>query len=199
MRNRSAVVGLFVLATLVAIARGQSMKTDGFVSHTQVSLMYNYVRANDIPQPTGQPTGFALNGISAAGAYAWKHHLSGVVDLGGTHVNGVGNTGQSLTLLTYLFGARYSLPKVVHLEPFAQILLGGVHAYGGIYPATVGTSGGADTFAATGGGGADFPLNHHISLRGQLEYLYTGLPNGGTNRQSDLRVGGGIVVHFGVR
>jgi len=199
MRIRFAVLSLMLIAVSSPALRAQSSTIGDFVSRTEASVMYNYVRSNDTPQPTGQATGFSLSGLSAAGAYQFRPRLSAVVDLGGTHVNGVGGTGESLTMLTYLFGARYSVLPKFHIKPFGQVLLGGVHAYGGIYPANAVTSGGADSFAMTAGAGADYALNPHISLRGQLDYLYTALPNGSSNRQNDLRAGGGIVAHFGSR
>jgi hypothetical protein len=187
MSIRFSVAALVLMAVVPSAMRAQSAFAN-FAGRTDASLLYNYVHA----------TGFALNGISASGAYHYHPNLSAVVDLGGVHVNGVGNSGESLTLLTYLLGARYNIHPRFRVDPFGQLLAGGVHAYGGVYPATGSSSGGADAFALTAGGGADFPLNRHIALRGQLEYLFTTLPNGASNRQNDLRVGAGIVAHFGV-
>ena len=39
----------------------------------------------------------------------------------------------------------------------------------------------------------------YVALRAQMDYLYTGLPNGGNNRQNDFRAGAGFVIRFGGR
>jgi len=192
------ILGLSIPTAL----HGQSSKpNDGFLSHTEVALDYNYEHGKVQPAPTFGGTGFSMSGVSATGAYAWKWHLSGVVDFSGVHVNGIGQTGLSLTLLTSTLGARYTLPatKKLSLKPYLQLLAGEGHATGGIYPANPFTSGGADGFAFIAGTGLDHPLTHVVALRAGLSYLYTGLPNGSSNYQSYVRAEGGLVFQLGAR
>jgi hypothetical protein len=55
-------------------------------------------------------------------------------------------------------------------------------------------------FAMTAGGGIDFKVSTHVSLRPiQVEYLMTRLPNGLNNREDNLRIGAGIILHLGRR
>jgi len=54
------------------------------------------------------------------------------------------------------------------LQPFAQILVGGAHAGGGLTGVADGNSG----FAGRLGGGVDLPLTSRISVRlAQVDYL----------------------------
>jgi hypothetical protein len=205
MRLKSAVFSL-ILAVPLHPAFGQAPAASTaptssmgrILSHTEVALLYDYIRSESVGYNSGTGT-FALSGISAAAAYQLRPHLSAVADFSGTHVNGVENSGASLTLLISQVGGRYTSRPMFHVRPFAQVLLGEVHATGGIYPANPFTGGGADAFAMTVGLGADYPLSPVIALRGQADYLYTALPNGGNNRQNNLRIGAGLVVRFGGR
>jgi len=50
----------------------------------------------------------------------------------------------------------------------------------------------------TGGGGIDFKVSSHVSVRPvQTEYFMTKIPDGLNHRQNNLRIGAGIVVHLG--
>ena len=200
MRIKHAVLSLILALPLHEAAFGQvaAAPSGSFLSHTEAALVYNYIRTESVGYNSGPGT-FSLSGVSLAGAYRFRPHLSAVVDFSGTHVNGVENSGNSLTMLISQVGGRYSIRPVFRVQPFAQVLLGEVHATGGIYPPNAFTGGGADAFAFTVGAGADYPLSPLVALRGQADYLYTGLPNGGNNRQADLRVGAGLVIRFGGR
>jgi hypothetical protein len=187
-----------ILGLPLPAAFGQAASAGSFLSHTEVALVYDYIRTESVGY-VGGPGTFSLSGVSLAGAYRVRPHLSAVVDFSGTHVNGVENSGSSLTLLISQVGGRYTIRPVLHVTPFVQILGGEVHATGAVYPANATTGGGADTYALTVGAGADYSLSSLVAFRGQADYLYTGLPNGGNNRQNDLRVGAGLVLRFGGR
>jgi len=183
-----------------AAAVGQAAKAPAgsFLSHTEVALVYDYVRTESVGYNSGSGS-FSLSGVSAAGAYLLRPHLSAVLDFSGTHVNGVENTGASLTMLISQVGGRYTLRPVRKVRPFVQVLGGEVHATGAVYPPNAFTGGGGDSFAMTVGAGGDYSVNALVAFRAQADYLYTGLPNGGNNRQTDLRVGVGLVIRFGGR
>ena len=119
----------------------------------------------------------------------------------GTTNSKVDAAGHSLTLLTYLAGPRYRyIPSRGRLVPFVQVLIGGAHASGGLYAASGSSSGTANAFATSMGGGVDVALNPHISLRlVQAEYLLTLLPNGVNSRQNNTNLSAGIVIHIGAR
>ena len=47
------------------------------------------------------------------------------------------------------------------------------------------------------GGGVGIDLSRRIALQPvQIDYLLTGLPNGSSNKQNNLRLSGGIVYRF---
>jgi outer membrane immunogenic protein len=79
------------------------------------------------------------------------------------------------------------------VTPFAQTLFGGIRTTDGI-----GRSGPENNFAMTAGGGVDFRVSKHVSIRPvQAEYFMTKIPDGLNNRQNNLRVGAGIVLRLG--
>ena len=186
--------------TLHAAARGQAATAPGggFLNHTEVALVYDYIRSESVGYDGGPGT-FSLSGVSAAAAYRFRPHLSAVLDFSGTHVNGVENSGASLTMLISQVGGRYTIRPVFHVTPFVQVLAGEVHATGGVYPSNAYTGGGADTYAMTAGVGGDYSVSSLVAFRAQMDYLYTGLPNGANNRQNDFRAGAGVVIRFGGR
>ena len=50
----------------------------------------------------------------------------------------------------------------------------------------------------TAGGGIDFKVSRHVSVRPiEAEYFMTKIPDGLNNRQNNLRVGAGIVLRLG--
>jgi hypothetical protein len=55
-----------------------------------------------------------------------------------------------------------------------------------------------NNFAMAAGGGIDFKLSRHVSVRPiQAEYFMTKIPDGLNNRQDNLRIGAGIVLRLG--
>jgi opacity protein-like surface antigen len=79
------------------------------------------------------------------------------------------------------------------VTPFAQTLFGGIRTTDGIIQ-----SGSENNFAMTAGGGVDFKVSKHVSVRPvQAEYFMTKIPDGLSNRQDNLRLGTGIVFRLG--
>jgi len=77
---------------------------------------------------------------------------------------------------------------------FAQTLLGGVWTTDGIAQST----GPENNFAMTAGGGIDFKVSKHVSIRPfQAEYFLTKIPDGLSNRKNSFRFGAGVVFQFG--
>lgn len=69
------------------------------------------------------------------------------------------------------------------LTPFAQVLLGGILASGGI-----GMTGPVDHYAMTAGGGLDYKVSRLIAIRlAQAEYFMTKFPDGLDNGQNNFR------------
>ena len=121
-----------------------------------------------------------------------------MVELSGAYAGNGPGTGNSLTLVSYLAGARYYLPpprrSASHrLQPFAQVLLGASHAGGGIAGAGDGTM----AFTARMGGGLDLPLDSRFALRLlQADYDLTTFANGANGRQNKLLLTTGVVLRW---
>jgi peptidoglycan-associated lipoprotein len=160
----------------------------------ELALAYSYVRANAPPAGCGC---FSMNGGSASFAYRLAHSVSVVGEFGAVNNGNVDSTGLDLTLSTYLAGPRYSLHKSARFTPFAQVLVGGAHASGGLAPSEIHT-GSSTAFAMAAGGGLDIKLTRHLAFRAfQTDYLLTLLPNRVNDHQNNFRLSTGVVLRFG--
>jgi hypothetical protein len=84
-------------------------------------------------------------------------------------------TGGGGVAIPYLFGPRVNLSRRV--TPFVEILLGGVATSSGLEQL-----GWQSHFAMTAGGGIDFRVSEHFSLRPlQAKYFMTKIPYGLSN------------------
>jgi hypothetical protein len=156
-----------------------------------------------------------MNGGSASVAFNFNRWIGLVADVGGYDdsqliLTGSG-TNEPLTVdsagkaYTYLFGPRLSFRNSTRLTPFAQVLVGGIHASAvsvtGCSDPTCTPLPSQNAFAAAFGGGLDFRLTRHFSLRPiQAEYMMTrfaSVSNGTATGQNDLRLSSGIVFAFG--
>lgn len=140
---------------------------------------------------------FWMQGAKAEANMYLGRGLSIVADLGGEHASNVNAAGANLSMVTYLFGPRYSVRRWKHWTPFAQFLAGGVHGFDAYFPNSTGQSLNPDDFALSAGAGINVRLARHLAVRAvQADYLQTHLPNAGSNRQDHFRVGMGIVFRF---
>jgi peptidoglycan-associated lipoprotein len=158
---------------------------------------YTYVHAN---LPPGGCGCFSLNGGNAWAAFNLNRGFAVLGEVSAQHGSNVAGTGADLTLTSYLFGARYTVHRFGRLKPFAQGLLGGAHASGSLAPGSSGLPGTPNAFAATAGGGLDWRLSEHFSLRAiEADYYFTHFNNSVNGRQNNFRIGAGIIFHFGGR
>jgi opacity protein-like surface antigen len=179
----------------------------------ELFLGYSYLRA--VPTPTTGNRLVWLNGGSTSVAFNVNRYLGIVGDFGGFNDSrlefrsaGAPSTvmDSSGTVFTYLLGPRLSYRRYDRFTPFAQVLFGGIHASevtlsSGCTGAGCTLLPSENSFALTAGGGLDFRLRHHLSLRlVQAEYLMTRFENlntGSTGTQNDLRLSTGLVFRFG--
>jgi hypothetical protein len=139
-----------------------------------------------------------LNGGSISGSWNLKPRWAVAVELGAENGSNVLSTKQSLTLTSYMAGARYYLPqpwKQGGHKPqlFAQLLLGAGRAGGAI----AGAGDGATAFVTRMGGGLDVPLNSNFAIRAvQVDYYLTTFANGINDHQNNLLLGAGIVFRW---
>jgi outer membrane protein OmpA-like peptidoglycan-associated protein len=159
-----------------------------------------------------------LNGGSASIAFNFNRYIGLVADIGvyansqlqltGSGANEPLVVNANGTAYTFLLGPRLSFRNSTRLTPFAQVLVGGVHASN----VTIsGCTGSACTplpaqlaFAMTGGGGLDIRLTQHFSLRPiQAEYMMTRFADvaygstGAATTENDLRLSSGLLFGFG--
>jgi hypothetical protein len=151
-------------------ARGQETKVDLFAgySHVQANLSENASHGN-----------FGLDGGQVNVAYRAKSWLSAVAD-----VSGYGGRGN---VSTYLFGPRFTHSHIGQLTLFSQVLFGVTHASSGVF-----ALGKQNAFTVVIGGGFDYHISRHFSLRPlEFGYLLTDL-----DEINNARISTGIVFHF---
>ncbi len=187
MRMRVAVC-LLAFASLFAVAaQAQERQT------VDIFAGYSYVRAN--PATTGFNS-FSLNGGNASVAYNVNGWLSGVADFGGYTNSNILGSGASGTLSTYLFGPRVSYRRFSRVTPFGEVLFGVAHTGANF----LNTTNSQNAFAMTVGGGLDYRVSSHFSVRAaKVDYLLTRfneLNTTNTQSQNNLRVSTGIVFRF---
>jgi opacity protein-like surface antigen len=156
-----------------------------------------------------------LNGGSTSIAFNLNRYLGLVADFGGYANSQLQLTGSGAneplvvnangTAYTFLFGPRLSFRNSSRLTPFAQVLVGGVHASNVTVSGCAGSActplPAQNSFAMTAGGGLDIRLTRHFSIRAvQAEYMMTrfaAVPSGASTGQNDLRLSSGLLFGFG--
>ncbi len=188
---RSILLAVVLLFAGAAAAVAQESYTG------DAALTYQWVRTNAGPGECGC---FGLNGGGVSGSWDIRGRWSLVTEISSEFTPNAPSTGSSLTLTTFLAGARYRLPQpwirgAHRPHPFAQVLLGPGHSGGG----EAGVGDASYAFAARIGGGIDVPLNSRFSVRAlQIDYLRTQFANGRNDHQNNLLIGAGIVFHWSV-
>jgi outer membrane immunogenic protein len=161
---------------------------------------YHWVHTNAGP---GQCGCFGLNGAGLSGSLSFHGPWSVVADVSSEFNSSASSTGNSLTLTSFMGGARFQLPqpwlrKVRRHkpQPFAQVLVGVAHA-GGI---EAGLGDGTNKFAARVGGGIDVPIGSRFAVRAiQIDYFPTTFANATNDHQNNFMISFGIVYHWSLR
>jgi hypothetical protein len=144
----------------------------------------------------------------------------GAVELGARMYGGLGiaarveglhagptTTAEPLSLVTAVFGPRYTLETRSHRYAiFGEGLAGisnGFHSLfsegsGPVGSVNAGTTSSSNALAVEVGGGLDVRLSHRFAVRAfRASYLRTQFPNTATNVQNSLSLSAGLVVRFG--
>jgi opacity protein-like surface antigen len=199
MKARALLVA--ILSGLFAAApptNAQNQSSSDLFSKLEVYGGYYYARFNVNSNTAGVPYSQSFNGNGGGGQieYNANNWLGIVGDLGGYGATSTANGALVGGAFTYLFGPRVNFRRGGVMEkvtPFVQALFGGILTTDGIVQ-----SGSQNNFAMTAGGGIDFKVSRHVSVRPiQAEYFMTKIPDGLNNRQNNLRIGAGMVVRLG--
>jgi len=190
MRKSLAVGLLLGLLGTVPLAKAQE-------EPSKVDLYggYYYARFNVYADVPGLAPYATYNGQGGGGQleYNANRWLGVVGDLAGFYATSTGNGAFAGAMFTYLLGPRVNF-RHGRFTPFVQTLFGGARTTDGIAQST----GAENNFAMTAGGGIDFKVSRHVSVRPlQAEYFMTKIPDGLNNRQDNLRIGAGAVLRLG--
>jgi outer membrane immunogenic protein len=194
-------VTFFLLSVMTALSTARVANAQPATaedqSHAELALDYSYVRSNAPPGGCGC---FNLNGGSVTFAWPVKRgNFALAGDLSVAHSGAISSNGYSLTLSSYTAGVRYHTRLGhSHLAPFGQLLAGVAHSSGSLVDGqNSATSNSGAAFAANLGGGLDLHASRRFSLRlVEADYLVTTFNNGDNNRQNNLRLSTGVVLHF---
>jgi len=197
MNSIRATFLIFVAATLSTALHAQAVPVgagsgygleEGGIPRGEAGFNYNYIHAN---APPGQCGCFSLNGGSASFVYNITPRWAAAADLQVAHAGNV-DGGQVITIINYLFGARYSFRNHTRFVPYAQALLGGAKEDVN-FQFTINRN----SFGLLGGGGVTTRLKNHLGLNIiEADYVYTQIPNAINDRQNDIRVASGLIYRF---
>lgn len=156
------------------------------------AVVYQWAHSNTQPGDCGC---FHANGVGFSGSLHVATRWAAVAEVSAEFASKGPQTGNTLTLASFLAGARYRLPQnfthMSHpLQPYVQVLVGAAHAGGGI----AGAGDGTVAFAARVGGGLEVSLTSSIAVRiVEADYFPTDFANAANGHQNNLLLASGIV------
>jgi hypothetical protein len=167
-----------------------------------LAITYDALHTNHITSQTFWMQGGAIE----LGAQFYRG-LGIVARVEGDHAGANSATSEPLSILTTVFGPRYTVQTRNHRYAFfGEGLLGISNGFNSLFSegsgpvgsANAGTTSSSNSLAVDAGGGIDVRLNHRFAIRAiRASYLYTQFPNTTTNVQNSLSLGAGLVVRFG--
>ena len=224
----ACILGILIFTSMSLSAIAQSKMNDKSSSRFSVFGGYSFLYYSNGTDTSLYGSGDQnhtekANGFVASAAYNLSSNYAIVGEYGFYHADSLSNTtvpsGASITtnLQTYLFGPKVSFHNGP-VTPFVQVLFGGIHGTvkgsatsGGISVSV--TEPGASAFAWAAGGGLDWKLTPHLSIRpAQFEYLMSRFSNTntipdfdsgnfrlgdlGNGTQNNFRYSAGVVYNF---
>jgi outer membrane immunogenic protein len=195
MMHLRSVLLLTLLSVLSGVLHAQAISMGGIndeIPRFEVGANYNYFHAN---APPGQCGCFSLNGGSGTILMNVTPVWSAVADIAVAHANNVDNTSQNITIVNYLFGARYTRRNSSRFVPYGEALFGGAKEDVN-FQFTINRN----SFGLAVGGGVSTRLKRRLGLTiAQIDYVYTQIPNAKNDRQNNVRISTGIVYNFGFK
>lgn len=192
MHLRSVLL-LILLSVLSGVLHAQAISMGGInddIPRFEVGANYNYFHAN---APPGQCGCFSLNGGSGTILINVTPVWAAVADIAVAHANNVDNTSQNITIVNYLFGARYTRRNSSRFVPYGEVLFGGAKEDVN-FQFTINRN----SFGLAAGGGVSTRLKRRLGLTiAEFDYVYTQIPNAANDRQNNIRISTGVTYNFG--
>jgi hypothetical protein len=193
---RSGVLSMAVLL-IAGAASAQAAQPSIDLAVTYDALHTNHITSQSF---------WMQGGAVELGARAYRG-LGIAARVEGLHAGTNSTTGEPLSLVTAVFGPRYTMEtRRKRYAIFGEGLVGisnGFHSLfsegsGPVGSANAGTTSSSNALAVDVGGGLDVRLNHRFAIRAiRASYLRTQFPNTTTNVQNSLSLSAGVVVRFG--
>lgn len=195
MMHRRSVLLVALLFVLSGILHAQAISMGGGhddIPRFEAGANYNYFHAN---APPGQCGCFSLNGGSATILMNVTPTWAALADIAVAHANQVDNTSQNITIINYLFGARYSRRNSSRFVPYGEAMFGGAKENVN-FQFTINRN----SFGLAAGGGVSTQLKRRLGVTiAQFDYVYTQIPNAKNDRQNNIRVSTGVTYNFGFK
>jgi outer membrane immunogenic protein len=192
MKQLRYVILLAFMLALPWALHAQAISMNGVygdVPRLEFGANYNYFHAN---APPGQCGCFSMNGGSGTMVYNITDKWAGVADLTVGHATNVDGSLQNITIFDYLFGPRYTRRTRSRYVPYAQVMLGGAKENVN-FEFTINRN----SFAVLAGGGVTTRLSSKFGMTlGEVDWIYSRIPNAVNNRQNNLRIAVGVTYHI---
>ncbi|HEX2999663.1 MAG TPA: hypothetical protein VHR86_05445 [Armatimonadota bacterium] len=206
MRRTNLLGGMHLLGALSfsLLAQAQQPEDKIRLQSTDVAVTYSAEGGKVAPSKSDR---FWMHGGSAEAAFTFYRGLGLAVNINGQHASSIA-PGVDVNKVSFVVGPRYSYDTTRFTERwlksrktsvFGETLMGATHAFNGLFPSGMqGIKSGTNAFAAQIGGGVNVSLAKGFGLRPfQMDYIYTALPNTGTDAQHDIRLSIGVTYHIG--
>src|ERR1700723_896288 len=191
-----------ILSMVVLLIASAAVAQNAPGAPIDLAVTYDALHTNHITSQNFWMQGGAIE----LGAQFYRG-LGIVARVEGDHAGTGTTTGEPLSLVTTVFGPRYTMETRSHRYAiFGEGLVGisnGFHSQfsegsGPVGSGNAGTTSSSNVLAVDVGGGLDVRLNHHFAVRAfRASYLRTQFPNTTTNLQNSLSLSAGLVVRFG--
>lgn len=196
MKLFSVVITALAIGLLAGRAGAQALPSGGFgleqgeTDPLQVGVHVEGTHAN---APPGQCGCFWATGAGLQVVRNFGYNLGAVLDVSFAAASNVDSEGDNLHLLNFTLGPRYTYRRLNRYIPYAQLLAGGSH----VSSATNYYGRGTTAIALQAGGGLEYWISPHYTVPVEVDYVYSQIANNVNSRQSNYRVGVGVVYRFG--
>lgn len=194
-----SMAGMLLAMVMVAGAASAQTVQSGAID---VAVTYDALHANHITSQSFWLQGGAVE----LGAQAYRG-FGVAARVEGLHAGTSSTDGVPLSLVTAVFGPRYTMESRGHrYAVFGEGLAGISNGFDSLFtkgsgPAgsvNAGTTPSSNALAVDVGGGLDVRLNRRFAVRAfRASYLRTDFPNSTTDVQNSLSLSAGVVVSFG--